>query len=636
VKVRYRSGRDSLIDDARTALSRAENREVILAAFTEWWRESGRVVRDESGGGDFRPTVEQLAQRLHEIGRADLATVAVGPWTKQGPVEQITCQFAILLGESVVGPFVETLKEDDCYSPNFFGLDALGARDAFDVALRSVLRVNLSFAEAGLRRLRAAVENAKCNPTATMPQDERYGAAMRERVTRYLASPEIDEVWEQPSDIPMWPEHSILWGALLEVRPEDTMALLGAMPHPRLMRSCLECIRLAESPEEVASIIRMAPNAVNGASFEACGAVAVLLLDIAWRAIERIAHGPDGSLFVAPLNKPELLADIAEKCRTATEIILNSLFSRSDAVPLAWAWLERMYSHLRLLGMRSVDRGSLVVNLPMLSIQALARRLQSRDDHREWINQRDSLRRIHRLGAVIAVSTFEQESNATRTESLLEWALIEGNFDYASIGDAMTDAGDVIGYIGGQAICTFEDPPGWLAAIWQRLRPVRERNWRAGPRADMRNISGELCALWSIVALEHLPPNRRKEFWASIELAIRDGWQTDTYGYAPNWSKALFRLFKMFEAVTDEGSLPKEQQLSRALLPYIEPVHGFVDLVIDLRDHGWSIEFMREAVAFAGFNLGTLITQFVSMKERMFKFPQANKERIAKYRELAE
>jgi HNH endonuclease len=143
-------------------------------------------------------------------------------------------------------------------------------------------------------------------------------------------------------------------------------------------------------------------------------------------------------------------------------------------------------------------------------------------------------------------------------------------------------------------------------------------------------------ALWGLTALESQPPNQRKFLWMSVEAAIRDAWQTDTFVYAPNWSKALFRLFKLFEPDAGDVGATTEKQLSHALMPYIAAESGFLDLIVDLRDHGWSIDLIRDAVALAGFDLRTLATQFLDMKERVFNLPQANRDRIAKFHKLAE
>src|ERR1700733_2149990 len=75
--------------------------------------------------------------------------------------------------------------------------------------------------------------------------------------------------------------------------------------------------------------------------------------------------------------------------------------------------------------------------------------------------------------------------------------------------------------------------------------------------------------IWQrLAALESLPPGHRKALWASVELAIRDAWQTDRFGYAPHWAKLLCRLFKLFKPETGESFNTQERQLSRVLLPY--------------------------------------------------------------------
>jgi hypothetical protein len=630
-------GHAAAINDARAALSQTDAKEAILAAFTEWWRHPNNEASDNAEGGISRPPTEQLAERLSAVGRDDLAAFALGPWIKQGPLDPTTWQFAIILGESFVKAFVAALLAGNWRATNFFGLGTFGAWEAFDLALRGVLRADLSATEAAIERLRGSVEGAKRDPTGSMPHDDRLGAQVSERVRRYVTLPEIDEAWQQSFDVPVWADYSFLWDVLLDVRPTETMALIGQMPHPLLMRSCFGRQRLAERPEEVARLIAAAPSAFADATFQASGAVSVLLLEIAWTAIETTAHKPDGSLLLIPIDRPELLVPVSEKCSAVTEIILDALFSRPDSVSLAWAWLERMVSDFRLQGVPSVTEMSLRLNLPALAIVSLAKRLHWRADYQDWVNQRAALWRIYRLSAVVAVETFGHASDASRIASILEWALIKGDLAYAAVGTAMGDAGDVVAMIGGQAISTFPDPAVWFADIWQKLRPIRERNWRVGLRGGERNIAGELCALWGLAALESQSSTHRKKLWANIENAARDAWQTDSFGYAPNWSTALLRLFQLFAPDTGEGCATREQQLSRVLCPYIGANYGFMSLVIDLTEHGWSIAEIRNAVAMAGFDLRNLVTEFLDMKERAFSLPQAKNDlRIAKFRKLAE
>jgi hypothetical protein len=623
------------LSTARELLAQAANGKALFEAFAEWWRHPAHTHRHPDGGTP-RPSTESLVARLRELGREDLATFASGPWLKQGPIDPVQWQFTIVAGESFAQPFAEALQAGSWREPNFYGLDAIGAFEAFDLAIRKELKQDATATGAALRRLSASVDAAKRHPTASMPHDDRHSASVRERVTRYRTSPQIDEVWAQNSDPLTWPEHVFLWDVLLEVRPQETIALLATMPHPLLVRSCLRTERLADRPDEIARLIAMAPPAFVGKAYQADGSMVVLLLEVAWDAIENTAHNPDGSLITVAADTPELLNPPAEKCREATRTILDALFARPDAAPLAWAWLEQMVSDLRLRCVPAFMEGKLCLNLPMVAIRFLASRLHSRKDYREWIEQREEIWRIYRLSTVLAVAAFGQSSDTKETAAILEWALLNGGVTYLGINNAMTNPGDVVAAIGGKAICTLEEPHTWFARIWQRLRPIRERNWRLGTRGGERNSTGELCGLWGVAALEFLPSSQRSALWAGVEITIRDAWQTDSYTYAPNWSKLLFRLLKMFEPQTDAGFGTPESQLSNVLLPYIEADLAFLDVVIDLWDQGWSIDLMRDAVSMAGFELGALVTELLAMKERVFKLPHAPLDRIAKFRRLAD
>ena len=623
------------LSTAREVLAQAPTGKALFEAFEEWWRRPEHTHSDPDGGTP-RPSTESLVARLRELGRDDLAAFASGPWLKQGPLDPVLWQFAILAGQSFAKPFADTLKSGSWREPNFYGLDVTGAFDAFDLALREVLKQDALASDAAFRRLNASGDAAKRHPTASMPQGDRHSTRVRERVTRYRTSPQIDEVWAQNYDPPTLPEHTFLWDVLLDVRPQDTITLLATMPHPLIIRSCLRTQRLADRPDEIARLIAIAPPAFVGEEYQADGSMVVLLLEVAWDAIENTAHNPDGSLITAAADTPELLNPPAEKCREATRTILDALFARSDAALLAWAWLEQMVSHLRLRSVPAFMEGKRCLNLPMLAIHLLASRLHPRKDYREWIEQREEIWRIYRLTTTLAVAVFGQSLDAKEAAAILEWALLKGGVAYLGINNAMTSPDDVVAAIGGKAICTLEDPPAWFARMWQRLRPIRERNWRGGTRGDERNSTGELYGLWGVAALEFLSSSQRSALWASVEITIRDAWQTDSYIYAPNWSKLLFRLLRSYEPQTGLGLGTPESQLSRVLLPYIEADLAFLDVIIDLRDQGWSIDLMRDAVLMAGFDLGGLVAELLAMKERVFKLPHAPLDRIAKFRRLAD
>jgi hypothetical protein len=189
--------------------------------------------------------------------------------------------------------------------------------------------------------------------------------------------------------------------------------------------------------------------------------------------------------------------------------------------------------------------------------------------------------------------------------------------------------------LGGHALCSFDDPAGWLAETWERLRPTREQNWRVIASGGTQNNAAELLTLWGFAAHELVPAvAKRKALWTSLEKSVRDSWQTDALGYAPVWSKALVRLFSSFEA--DKGEcVPVERQLGQALFPYISADHDFLTLVISLTERGWPIALIRDAVATVGFDLKTLARQFLEMKELVFQLPRTNRDEIERFRKLA-
>jgi hypothetical protein len=202
--------------------------------------------------------------------------------------------------------------------------------------------------------------------------------------------------------------------------------------------------------------------------------------------------------------------------------------------------------------------------------------------------------------------------------------------------DAIADQRNVVAAIGGSAICTLRDPVAWFTEIWQKLRPIREKNWRTGVGAGKHNSVAELLMLWGFAAHGFLPPAESSAFWASLEKSLRDAWQTDALVYPTVWSNALVRLFGIFEVQKGDRGGTTEQQMAELLFPYAAANYGFVRLVDSLTLQGWPIEVIRCAQAIAGFDLGRLVGQFLAMKKLVFALPQANRDEIGRFRRLAE
>ena len=625
------------IGAARAALAQAAGKERIAAAFAEWWGDRDDGKQTASGQSGVHPSAERLAEELRVAGMGEAASFAVDQWVKEGPIDPGVWLVAILLGESFVEPFVGALMAGEWRTPRFFGLETWGAWNAFDTSLRDRLRTAADASEAALKRLRLSVENVKKDPIGSMYVHGFSRGNLEERIKQYSVSPDVDEVGEHPYDPPVWMGDYFLWDVLLEVRPAETLVLLGEFPHPIFMRNCFGSKRLTQRVEEVGGLIRMAPDAFNDDGvFQAGGAVAVLSLEIAGAAITKGALDSDGSFCVVPMDKSELLAPAIGLCQSATKTIVDALFSRRDAVPLAWAWLERIVLNGKLRGRWSTSDGGLAINLPLLVIIALAERLNWRLDWKEWVGERQKLWRIYRLVTVLAVGTFGEAPDRARLASALEQTLLECDLDYAGIENTVADAQDVVAAIGGCAISRFHGPADWVAATWRKLRPVREQNWRVGVGGERRNNMGALLVLWGFAAHRFLPLAERKALWISLEKTIRDAWQTDVLGYAPVWSRALVRLFSMYESDNSNRGASAEQQLAQTLLPYIAADNGFLILVCSLMDQGWPFEVIREAVAIAGFDLGRLVNEFLDMKRLVLELPQANTDEIRRIRKLAE
>jgi hypothetical protein len=194
---------------------------------------------------------------------------------------------------------------------------------------------------------------------------------------------------------------------------------------------------------------------------------------------------------------------------------------------------------------------------------------------------------------------------------------------------------DIVALVGGHAVAALNNPGDWFEATWEKLRPIRERNWNGGKSGGKQNSTAELLVLWGLAAHEFLRNNSGPGLWVNVEKAVRDARQTDAFGYAPMWTNALPRLFSSFPGDKGSESGQVEREMSKALLPYIAADYAFLVLITSLVDQGWSADTIRSAVEIAGFDLKRIVRQFLDMKEFVYRLPQSNRQEIEKFRALA-
>jgi hypothetical protein len=654
--------RNSGISGARGALAKLKDERGMLAAFAAWWKER----QTSSNAGPVRlhlhPSTLHLAGELCAAGLDAAADFAVTQWVAEGPIHPGVWSFSILLGESFVAEFIDRLIDASWQSPRFYGLENFGAWDAFESLLRRRLTMDTGVTAAVTERLRLLVVQAAVSLTGDGKPDQialrRVAALSKIAIAKFAGTAFAEGVHAVSDALRCFPA---VTGAGCTHTQVKTGSGAKAAKNPRFkwVNTVLGNIKAAMVGTYRAVRAKHVPRYL--AEFEyrfnrryrletMIGRLAYVSLRTAPMpygllkladvyAQSGTAMDADGSIRVAPVDKPELLAPAIERCEATMKMLLDALFVRADAIPLAWEWLDRLVCGGKLRGRWPVGDGSraLAVNMPMLLIAALAGHLSWRSDWQEWIGKRERLWRVYRTMAVFAAGTFGEEAGKEGKERLaeaLEQVLINGDLEYAGIADAMTDSLDIVAALGGRAVCVLDDPGGWFEAAWDKLRPIREQNWRMGQGSGKRHSSGELLALWGFAAYEFLPEDPRPRLWASLEKAVRDAWQTDSFIYAPAWTKALLRLFSYFPA-DKSGGKPPAEQMAQALLPYIAADYRFLALATSLVEHGWPVDGLREAVELTGFDLKRLVQQFLAMKELVLRLRQSNPEEIGRFRALA-
>ncbi|MHB8257113.1 MAG: hypothetical protein ACYDE0_07735, partial [Acidiferrobacterales bacterium] len=360
------------LEAARVARGNLRDEDGISAAFAQWWRATDDASAEQRAVIHEHPATRILADELRTAGADAAADFALSPWTGAGPIRSSTWLFSVLLGESFVPIFVEALLKGIWRRPEFYGLNSFGAWEAFDATLRRKLKEDQKARMAAMNWLRQLVNSIKANPALYADYRARLDGTVLRLVQKYAEAPGVEDAWENPHNPQILLEDSFLWDVLLELRPAETLVLLGTMPYPVFIRSCLLGNRLERHPDELARLIEIAPRAfVDGDRFQAGGAVIVHLLEIAGAAIQMTTMDKDGTVRIAPAGRPDLLSATIERCEAATKVVVDALFARPDAVPLAWAWLDHLISQGRLRRnwpARSVSSAGLAVNLPMILV----------------------------------------------------------------------------------------------------------------------------------------------------------------------------------------------------------------------------------------------------------------------------
>lgn len=603
---------------ARDAVSNVADRDALDRAFRSW-RQS--IERDGVKAGSElagHTATSKLAAALHFAGLKDAAEFVLSDWSPTGPFRLGGWIVAQLIGNAFAAHVFASSDSGAPRTPHFFGCEAMGAWEAFDDAVQTLLQDQSAQSKA-FKWLDTLVAHANSTPGDFTCGDTQSREALRRACDDEKARPPIEPEWEHRLDVVV----PLVWAIapLLRIDPKRTLAKLADFPHPTFICGALPSCLDEFASVDLAALIEASPPAFDAdGSYLSSGAVVVELLSRAGAAIRRKAKGADGRLPTAAMGDTDGLRPAAEALQAEINPIIDGIFSRDDAVPLAWCWLERLIFEDARRGLwtcRDIDRSQptaapmLVLNPLGLLVESVCLRLQLRPDWKSWADQKKSLWRIDRLTAAILVAP-----RSTAPAEIAVWLrnlLLGDAIEVAAAEQHVTRGGTLIEIAGGCALVPLPDCAEWFTRTWQALRAKRERSWDIDADQTHQDASAQLLIIWGLGSLRYLPAGERQAMWAAVERALRDAKQTDANSGIGGsfWVAALRRLFSHLDRRSSAAIYVTLDELSELLFPYVEADAAFTEIILALNDGGWQSRTLSEVVSHASGDMSSLIEQYV-------------------------
>ncbi|WP_109477603.1 hypothetical protein [Paraburkholderia sp. C35] len=616
MKLYGRLGEDGIA--AARALLDSAPREKIDDALSKWW--VAEFSSDDDGVDSGRTDTSEIAARLREAGLTDMAEFVERPvWLEEGPIHPGQWGIAVLLGQSIVSVFLTTLASGKLVCPRFYGLDKLGAQEAFEEHLCQRLREDVSGREAALAHVRRGVDELKADPDLAFSFAGRYARSIRRDCELFASAPSIDVAWQH--DLDNWANirWSFVVNALLRAECTEILALLTDLPHPSLVKRALRPGEHGRSPESIALMLRASPPAFdNAGTFLVSGSLAAVALEQAYSAIDATVLDDEGYLKVAPRGQPNELDSDFAKLRSAAHQILDALFSRTDATSLAWAWLERsvMVGGARKRFRSSKEALGICLDVRMFLMEELSQRVSPREDWREWVAAAGGSERVYRAIAASTVLAHQVQPEHGQVAAPIEY-LFESEIDYPGVGSMLTEQMHLLSRLSAHIVSKVAAPDRWILRLWESLRRTRERNWLRHSNGHAEHNAAQFFVAIAVAAVRvQVDCHERTNLWHAVERCVRDAIQTEPS--TPDfWSNALVTLFAhVSPCEAAETSVCLGSQLSEALVHYVSPDRRFMSVLLTLHNNGFTIDALKAACIEYGFDLRHVINHYLAMIKR--------------------
>jgi hypothetical protein len=231
----------------------------------------------------------------------------------------------------------------------------------------------------------------------------------------------------------------------------------------------------------------------------------------------------------------------SETFKESIAAIIDALMARPDAIPLGYAWLQRVLMSPGKSRRRAAinDDGDLATALTLVAAN-LAPHLSPHPAPLKWIEEELYVWRNWRVYALLAIEPFREPINKGAIADLI--AAVLRNDLATSVGiDRLGSGGNIERRIIGNAIAQISNPADWFSDIWKRLFWQRDRfKWPRPNDATRPNI-GQVAVLWGTCGLELLDvSDGARSLWLGLYAAVRESILTEAFRqHNDAWSIAL-------------------------------------------------------------------------------------------------
>jgi hypothetical protein len=272
------------------------------------------------------------------------------------------------------------------------------------------------------------------------------------------------------------------------------------------------------------------------------GARPVFDKDCEWIKQTRLAFIVINFLGSRLLDQPFENGEPSEHFKETLTEIIEALTTRPDAIPLGYAWLQRLF--MSPGGTRSrpgVIADSRLSTALILVAVNLAPHLRPHPSPLKWIEAELYVWRNWRISALLAVEICRVPIDKNAIATLITEVLL--NELASSVGLDHLGSGSNIGRrIIGNAIIQIPDLAAWFADLLKRLFWQRDRfRWLRHRDPSRPNVS-QIIVLWGASGLELLDAGsaEARSFWLELYGAIRESILTEAFRqHNDAWSIAL-------------------------------------------------------------------------------------------------